>query len=366
MKGKRARFARISGLVSGNRPGTRRGGVRSQQRLLPPVSVPQFVHAVLVFRQYRPFPNPYPLRLGIQGIRVLLFLLRRGTHYSSLFRADHPLPARFRRNGSRAVCAAYRVATACRDGAVLLSGRGAIDAPGAYAFLCRTLAESLFCGSNSHLCALGRHPQAARDTHQADSIGAFAGRLFQRACCDLCPAELVPQLPVFLFCASARLHSAPGMGLRLLASPRGSETRAFPARGGATLMATLIFLFSAAALLQFFISYCRSLIAASIKQPLSAEVRDVTGIASLASGDDFARVIQLLQLCPERPEDRGEIRAIGAYFGLLNFVRATLARIIPALVAWTEMERGQCAYFAAVALERRIAFSRDMLAQQLD
>lgn len=131
-------------------------------------------------------------------------------------------------------------------------------------------------------------------------------------------------------------------------------------------MATLIFLFSAAALLQFFISYCRSLIAASIKQPLSAEVRDVTGIASAASGDDFARVIQLLQLCPERPEEQSEIRAIGAYFRLLNFVRATVARIIPALVAWTEMERGQCAYFAAVALERRIAFSRDMLSQQLD
>lgn len=131
-------------------------------------------------------------------------------------------------------------------------------------------------------------------------------------------------------------------------------------------MATLIFLFSVAALLQFFVSYCRSLIAASIKQPLSAEVRDVTGIASVASGEDFARVIQLLQLCPERPEDQNEIRAIGTYFQLLSVVRATLARIIPALVSWTEMERGQCAYFAAVALERRIAFSRDLLAQQLD
>lgn len=131
-------------------------------------------------------------------------------------------------------------------------------------------------------------------------------------------------------------------------------------------MATLIFLFSVAALLQFFISYCRSLIAASIKQPLSAEVRDVTGIANTASGDDFVRVLQLLQLCPERPEDRNDIRAVGAYFGLLNFVRATLARVFPGLVSWTEMERGQCAYFAAVALERRIAFSRDMLAQQLD
>jgi len=131
-------------------------------------------------------------------------------------------------------------------------------------------------------------------------------------------------------------------------------------------MATLIFFLSAAALLQFFISYCRSLSAASIKQPLSAEVRDVTGIPSSAAGQDFARVIQLLDLCPERPEERGRIRAINAYFRLLNFMSSTLARIIPALRTWAEMERGQCAYFAAVTLDRRIAFSRDMLAQQTE
>ncbi len=131
-------------------------------------------------------------------------------------------------------------------------------------------------------------------------------------------------------------------------------------------MATLIFLFSAAALLQFFISYCRSLIAASIKQSISAEVRDVTGIASAASGEDFVRVVQLLQLCPERPEDGSRIRAINAYFRLLTLMRSTVARVVPALVNWTDMERGQCTYFAAVALDRRIAFSRDMLAQQMD
>ena len=131
-------------------------------------------------------------------------------------------------------------------------------------------------------------------------------------------------------------------------------------------MATLIFILSVAALLQFFISYSRSLIAASIRQPLSAEVRDVTGIPNSASGDDFPRVLQLLELCPERPEERGRIRAISAYFELLTAVRSTVARIIPTLMAWTEMERGQCAYFAAVTLDRRIAFSRDMLAQELD
>jgi hypothetical protein len=132
------------------------------------------------------------------------------------------------------------------------------------------------------------------------------------------------------------------------------------------MMAGVIFVFSAAALLQFFISYCRSLIAASSKQVLSAEVKDVTGIQRAASGEDFVRVIQLLQLCPERPEDRKSVQAIGVYFRLLNFLRSTIAKIVPSMKPWTELERGHCAYFAAVALERRISFSRDMLAQQMD
>lgn len=132
------------------------------------------------------------------------------------------------------------------------------------------------------------------------------------------------------------------------------------------MMASLIFVFSAAALLQFFISYCRSLIAASSKQVLSAEVKDVTGIQRIASGDDFRRVMQLLRLCPDRPEDRNSVQAIGAYFTLLNLLRSTVARMVPSMRAWTESERGHCAYFAAVALERRIAFSRDLLAQQMN
>jgi hypothetical protein len=132
------------------------------------------------------------------------------------------------------------------------------------------------------------------------------------------------------------------------------------------MMAGIILACSVVLLLQFFVSYCRSLIAVSSKRVLSAEVKDVTGIQRPASGDDFKRVMQLLQLCPERPEDRNGVQAIGAYFRLLNFLRSTVARVVPSMQVWTESERGHCAYFAAVALERRISFSRDMLAQQMD
>src|SRR5258706_13121552 len=126
---------------------------------------------------------------------------------------------------------------------------------------------------------------------------------------------------------------------------RGSH-RTFAARRGAPMMAGIILACSVVLLLQFFVSYCRSLIAVSSKQVLSAEGKDVTGIQRLASGDDFKRVMRLLQLCPKRPEDRNGLHAIGAYFSLLNFLRSTLARVVPSIQGGTELERGHCRHFS--------------------
>jgi hypothetical protein len=131
------------------------------------------------------------------------------------------------------------------------------------------------------------------------------------------------------------------------------------------MMAVVILVCSLILMLQFFVSYCRSLIAASAKEPLSLEVQEVTGISRSASADDFSRVIQLLNLCPERPEDRSQLRVVGAYYRLLGLVRSTIALFAPSLKAWADRERALCAYFAAVTLGRRIAFSRDLLAQQM-
>lgn len=130
------------------------------------------------------------------------------------------------------------------------------------------------------------------------------------------------------------------------------------------MMAAFILACSVVLLLQFFVSYCRSLIAASARHPLSAEVKDVTGITPSASGDDFARVVQLLRLCPERPRDRREMRAIRWYFGLVGLLRSVASVAAPRLLAWTDAERSHCTYFAAVTLDKRIAFSRYLLAQQ--
>jgi len=131
------------------------------------------------------------------------------------------------------------------------------------------------------------------------------------------------------------------------------------------MMAAVILVCSLILMLQFFVSYCRSLIAACAKEQLPLEVQEVTGIARAAGPEDFSRVVQILNLCPDRPEDRGDLRAVSAYYRLLGFVRSTIAMAAPALKAWTDRERAQCAYFAAVTLGRRIAFSRNLLAQQM-
>jgi hypothetical protein len=130
------------------------------------------------------------------------------------------------------------------------------------------------------------------------------------------------------------------------------------------MMAALIFVFSVATLLMFFVSYCRSLMAASSRHTLSREVRDVTGIPASASGRDFERVMQLLSLCPERPDDRTGLQAVGIYYGILKVVEKTVAALVPSVHMWAEQERAGCANFAIVLLDRRIAFSREILAQQ--
>jgi hypothetical protein len=130
------------------------------------------------------------------------------------------------------------------------------------------------------------------------------------------------------------------------------------------MMAAFILAFSLLTLLMFFVSYCRSLTASTLNAPLTAEVLDVSGIQAKASGRDFARVMQMLQLCPDRPEDRSRLQVVSAYYSLLNLLDHVFAKLAPAVSTWAEAERSGCTHFAAVALGRRIALNREMLAQQ--
>src|ERR1700751_740731 len=132
------------------------------------------------------------------------------------------------------------------------------------------------------------------------------------------------------------------------------------------MMAAFILAFSLLTLLMFFVSYCRSLRASSLHTSISEDVRDVTGIQARAPGRDYARVMQILHLCPERPEDRSRLQIVGAYYSFLNLLDQGFARIFPTGRGGAEEDRASCAHFAAVALGRRISLNREMLAQQVE
>ncbi len=132
------------------------------------------------------------------------------------------------------------------------------------------------------------------------------------------------------------------------------------------MIAALIFVVAVAGFLQFFVSYCRSVIAAYERVDLSEQAREVTGIQDRqVHGQDFERLLQLVRMCPEPGDDGREIGAVRTYFRLLSVARAAFRRIAPALEQLMERERESCAYFAAVALDRRIAHSRGLMAEQV-
>jgi hypothetical protein len=132
------------------------------------------------------------------------------------------------------------------------------------------------------------------------------------------------------------------------------------------MIAALIFVISIATLLQFFILHCRAIVAHSSTVELSDRVRDLTGIMNQQVGaGEFHRLLQLVRLCPERGDDRKEIRVVRAYYALLQMIGVASRAIIPSISVWTENEQRGCSYFAAVALDRRISYSRDLFSQQV-
>lgn len=131
------------------------------------------------------------------------------------------------------------------------------------------------------------------------------------------------------------------------------------------MIAALICVVSLAILLQFFASYCRSILASTGKVELSERVREVAGMGrgTVAAGD-FDRFLQLVHLCPEHEADQAELRAVGVYYSLLHVLGRVSSVLIPGVAAWAERECQSCSYFAAVALDRRISYNRGLFAEQ--
>jgi hypothetical protein len=131
------------------------------------------------------------------------------------------------------------------------------------------------------------------------------------------------------------------------------------------MIATLIAIVSLAALVQVFVSYCRSALASAGKVELSSRVVALTGMdgGSPVAGD-FDRVLQLVRLCPSHEADRTGVRAILTYYRLVQYLGRVVGPIYPNVVIWAGHEATSCSHFASVVLDRCISSSRSLFAEQ--
>src|SRR5207245_2154403 len=111
------------------------------------------------------------------------------------------------------------------------------------------------------------------------------------------------------------------LGLYVSEDSRGGAA-SYGSRGrDKPMIAPLVLVIAFSALLQFFVSYCRSVIAASTGLDLSEQVREISGIESRrVRSDEFTRLLQLLRLCPEPGNDQFGIGAVHGYYGLLGLL----------------------------------------------
>lgn len=131
------------------------------------------------------------------------------------------------------------------------------------------------------------------------------------------------------------------------------------------MISALICVVSAAALAQFFVCYCRAVLASTRNVELSERVRELAGVTGRSIGaGDFGRLLQFLFLCPEHNSYQGQVRAVGIYYRMLDVAGRIGGALIPSVAALTERDQIACAHFAAVVLDRRISHSREMFARQ--
>ena len=98
---------------------------------------------------------------------------------------------------------------------------------------------------------------------------------------------------------------------------------------------------------------------------LSEQAREISGVTSrTVRGDQFKRLLQLWLCVAEPAGDTNQVRAVATYFDMLGLVRAMFRGIAPSVLGWIDAERGGCTYVAAVVLDRRIAYTRMLMAQQ--
>lgn len=122
------------------------------------------------------------------------------------------------------------------------------------------------------------------------------------------------------------------------------------------MIAALMLMFSCVALAQFFMSYCRSVLLSYAGVELSADTRRIIGIEPpQIRGEHFGRLLDLARLAPDPGDDKWDMRVVSIYYAIVRAAALLISPLAPAIRKWARQQSKMCAYFAAAALDRRIA-----------
>jgi hypothetical protein len=121
------------------------------------------------------------------------------------------------------------------------------------------------------------------------------------------------------------------------------------------MVAACILLLSVGALAQFVLAYCRTLLLTYAKVALSTRAIEMTGLSgATCEPREFDRVIGLARLASNPRDDAAEVRAITAYYRVMEIADRILAPLSRSAGEWIRQELSRCTHFAAVTLDRHL------------
>lgn len=122
------------------------------------------------------------------------------------------------------------------------------------------------------------------------------------------------------------------------------------------MFSVMILALAVAALGQFGVFYWRAVVVCTAAQPVSEEVLAAAHVqAGTVRGEDYRSLAQLHKLTPELSAAKSyRLGLVPLYFKLMHAVQTLAAGRVAALADFAESERGLCARYAAVQIERRL------------
>jgi hypothetical protein len=129
------------------------------------------------------------------------------------------------------------------------------------------------------------------------------------------------------------------------------------------MFSAMLFTISAVALAQFGLYYWRAVLSGVAAQPVSARVLAAARVENgRVTSQHFGTLAGLHDLTPDLYPSRGGLGLVRLYYRMVESVEALAGSRVPAIAAWSNRERGICARYAAVQVDRRLQANLELAA----